>query len=185
MTEEIIVRAIDENQIELFASILQEAAEWLREQGIEMWTREQIRVERLLQQNDIHEMFIGYVSGAPVATMMIQEMDAFMWPQAVKNKDSLYLHKLSVRRAWAKSGCSSAMIGWAKEEAGRRGKSYLRLDCAADRPKLNEFYESHGFIKVKEVLINQRYPTALYEWACNGNNKGGASHRGRTYAKIR
>jgi hypothetical protein len=31
-----------------------------------------------------------------------------------------------------------------------REKKYLRLDCAADRPKLCEYYESQGFKKVRE-----------------------------------
>jgi hypothetical protein len=56
------------------------------------------------------------------------------------------------------------MIEWAKKEAKRRNKTFLRLDCAADRPKLCSFYEKHGFRKVGERLILQKFPTALFEW---------------------
>jgi GNAT superfamily N-acetyltransferase len=169
MAGEFFVRSIREDEIGQFASILKEAAEWLRQQGREMWIPEQLTAERLLEQNAMHEMYIGFVNGEPAATMIIQETDPVMWPEESTRPDSLYLHKLSVRRAYAKTGCSAMMIGWAKEEVKRRDKTFLRLDCAADRPKLCSFYEKHGFCKVRERLIRQKYPIALYEW--NEENK--------------
>ena len=165
MYDEFVVRPVKEDEVGLFASILREGAEWLQQQGQEMWTPDQLTVERLLKQNAIHEMFIGYANGEPAAAMIIQETDRMMWPEQSNDPDSLYLHKLCVRRAWAKTGCSTAMIEWAKEEVRRRNKTFLRLDCAADRPKLCAFYERHGFRKVKERLILQKYPTALFEWS--------------------
>lgn len=164
MSDDFVVRSIREDQIEQFASILKEAAEWLHQQGQEMWLPEQITVERLLKQNAIHEMFIGYVSGEPAAAMIIQETDPMIWPEESNNLDSLYLHKLCVQRSKAKTGCSIAMIGWAKDEVKRCNKTFLRLDCAADRPKLCAYYESHEFRKVREMLIQQKYPTAFFEW---------------------
>lgn len=147
-----------------FAAIVEEAAAWLRQNGQAMWSPEQTRLQRLLNQYAINEMYIGYVDEEPAAAMALQEADPWMWPDEAPNGNALYLHKLSVRRTRAKSGCSAAMIGWAKEEASRRGKMYLRLDCAADRPKLCAFYERYGFRKVRERLIRDIYLTALYEW---------------------
>lgn len=164
LTGEIVVRTIREDEIGLFVSILNEAADCLQKQGREMWTPEQLTAERLLKGNSIHEMYLGFVNGKPAATMILQETDPIMWPEESNFPDSLYLHKLSVRRAEAKTGCSAMMIEWAKEEVGRRGKTFLRLDCAADRTKLGSFYEKHGFRKVREKVIRQIYPTALFEW---------------------
>ena len=161
---EFVVRPVKEAHVGQFAAILQEGAEWLRQQGREMWTPEELTEERLLKQNGIHEMFIGYANGEPAATMILQETDPMMWPEESKRPDSLYAHKLCVRRAMAKTGCSTAMIEWAKDEVLRRDKTFLRLDCAADRPKLCAFYESHGFGKVGERLVRQKYPTAFFEW---------------------
>jgi ribosomal protein S18 acetylase RimI-like enzyme len=158
-----VVRVIEAKEIELFASILAEAAEWLREQGQEMWTPKQISVENLLGNHTISEMHIGYLNGGAAAAMILQEDDPLFWPEAAGLSDSLYLHKLCVRRSFAKAGCSTEMIRWAMEQVGARGKTYLRLDCAADRPKLCAFYERHGFVKVRERL-QQKYPTAFYEW---------------------
>src|SRR5690348_9879016 len=149
-----MVRPIRADETELFASLLQEAAEWLAELGQSMWSPEQLSAERLLKQNAMSEMFVGCIDGVPVATMIVQETE---------RHDSLFLHKLCVRRSVAKTGCSTVMIEWAKREVRNRGKTYLRLDCAADRPKLRSFYESCGFMKVRERLVLQQYPTAFYE----------------------
>jgi GNAT superfamily N-acetyltransferase len=158
------VRAIEAEEIGLFAFILAEAAEWLRDQGQEMWIPKQISAEKLLRSNMISEMYIGYVNGEAAAAMIIREEDPLFWPEAAGLFDSLYLHKLCVRRLFAKTGCSSAMIRWAMEQVRRRGRTFLRLDCSADRAKLCAFYERHGFVKVRERLVVQKYPTAFYEW---------------------
>jgi GNAT superfamily N-acetyltransferase len=158
------VKAIEDGEIELFVSILTEAAECLREQGQEMWNPKQFSAERLLRNKTISEMYVGYVNGEAASAMILQEDDPLFWPEAAGMLDSLYLHKLCVRRAFAKAGCSTAMIRWAMDQVGIRGKTHLRLDCAADRPKLCDFYERHGFVKVRERLLQQKYPTAFYEW---------------------
>lgn len=56
------------------------------------------------------------------------------------------------------------MIKWAKSRARFLNKKYLRLDCAADRYKLCEYYELQGFIKVGEKVMFDKYPTAFYEF---------------------
>jgi GNAT superfamily N-acetyltransferase len=153
--------SVTENELDAFCSILREAAVWLNNQGQEMWRQEQLSADNLLKSYAYSEMYLGYVDGAPASAMVLQEEDRALWPEA--GNDSLYIHKLSVRRKFAKSGLSSAMISWAKSQAAERRKKYLRLDCAADREKLCCFYEGQGFCKVDEKLLFGRYPTAFYE----------------------
>ena len=50
-----------------------------------------------------------------------------------------------VRRAFKGHGVSRALLEWAKGHARAQGRSRLRLDCDADRPKLRALYESCGF----------------------------------------
>ncbi|MGM0883831.1 MAG: GNAT family N-acetyltransferase [Bacillota bacterium] len=95
--------------------------------------------------------------------MILQENDPLFWPN-VDLKQSLFLHKLAVKRVYAKRGISSNMIGWAKELGNTMKKSYIRLDCASNRPHLCEFYEENGFVKVMEQLILNKYPTSFYEY---------------------
>jgi hypothetical protein len=56
------------------------------------------------------------------------------------------------------------MIHWAIRRAKHLNKAFVRLDCAADRPKLCQFYESQGFKKVSEKVLFGKYPTAFYEF---------------------
>jgi hypothetical protein len=66
VTGELVVRSIRDEEIGVFASILQEAAQWLRRQGREMWTPEQLKAERLLKQNAIHEMTSDGQTASPL-----------------------------------------------------------------------------------------------------------------------
>ena len=51
---------------------------------------------------------------------------------------------------------------WCFEEAQRRGRSFVRLDCLADNPGIRRYYERFGFAAVDETVIDgTRY--GLYE----------------------
>ena len=54
------------------------------------------------------------------------------------------------------------MVEYAKEECGKKGIRYLRLDTGRNRPKLCNHYEKLGFIKVGEKTVHAK-DYALYE----------------------
>ena len=37
-------------------------------------------------------------------------------------------------------------MSWAEDYIKNKGKAWLRLDCMADNPTLNEYYRNQGFI---------------------------------------
>jgi GNAT superfamily N-acetyltransferase len=152
---------VSENELEDFSSILQEAALWMRNEGQEMWRMEQLTTHHVLKTYSLDELYLAYIDGFSAAAIVLQEEDKMFWPKERKN--SLYIHKLSIRRKYAKTGLSVAMISWAKSHAMGRHKKFLRLDCAADRGKLCKFYEKQGFRKVNEKLMFEQYLTAFYE----------------------
>ena len=45
------------------------------------------------------------------------------------------------------------MILFAELECKNKGINILRMDCAGDRPKLCNFYETNGFIKIDRQRI--------------------------------
>jgi GNAT superfamily N-acetyltransferase len=159
---EIKIRNISIDELQVFSSILLEGAQWLAEKGMEMWDPQQLTAEKLQTNHSIRDLYMGYVDDEPAAVMILQESDHFLWPED-KNKDSMYLHKLCVKRKYARTGLSSQMIQSAKEHARECGKKYLKLDCAADRKSLCAFYASQGFWQVNERVILGKYPTAFYE----------------------
>lgn len=155
------IRNIREGEIGLVSSILEEAALWLQSTGREMWNEQQYSVAGLLQAYPDADMVLCLIDEEAVGTMVLQEEDKLLWPN--HHEPSLYLHKLAVKRQYAGTGLSEAMVGWAKKQGSLQGKRYLRLDCAADRPRLCAFYERQGFVKLREALLLNRYPTAFYE----------------------
>jgi GNAT superfamily N-acetyltransferase len=159
---EFYISNISEEQLEQFSSILKEAALWLENDGKGMWNANQLTINNLLKNNTVEEMYIGYINNEEAAVMILQEEDSLFWPGENKY-ESLFLHKLAIRRKYAKKGLSEEMIEWAKSLAKNLNKKYLRLDCAADRPKLCKFYENQGFEKVREKVMFGKYPTAFYE----------------------
>ncbi|MBP1994408.1 GNAT family N-acetyltransferase [Paenibacillus eucommiae] len=157
------IRKITEAELEEVSSILNETALWLKNKGEEMWKSDQVSVQKLRDSYKMKEIYLGFLESAAVATMILQEEDSLYWPN-VRTNESLFLHKLAVRREFAKKGLSSEMLDEAKSLAKKNHKKYVRLDCAADRPQLCGFYEMNGFKKVGEQILFEQYPTAYYEY---------------------
>ncbi|WP_368901223.1 GNAT family N-acetyltransferase [Oceanobacillus oncorhynchi] len=157
-----MIRNINMEEIDQFASILKEAAEWLKRTNKEMWYTSELTKEALLEKYALNELFIGFLNGESAGTIIVQEQDHIFWPLENKN-DALYLHKIAIRRKYAKEGVSVNLIDWAKQQAKMQLKKYIRLDCAADRPNLCYFYECQGFQQVGQKTVGEFF-VALYEY---------------------
>ena len=143
------------------AAILTEAAEWLVDRGIPLWPPHEISVERLGPLAECGELYLAFTEGQAVGTMILQEEDSLFWPDEPMG-ESLFLHKLAIRRAVAGTGVAQALIEGAADEAARRGKRYLRLDCDANRPPLRRFYEAANFT-LHNVRSMGRWQAACYQ----------------------
>jgi GNAT superfamily N-acetyltransferase len=157
------VRSVStDGDLERFSHVLLEVAAWLQAKGQPMWMVDELAPETLLEHYDLQEMHLGLLtSGEPAAAMVVQQSDEFFWPD-VPEGESLFIHKLAAARRLKGRGAAAAMLNWAKAEAREQGKIYLRLDCAADRPKLCRFYEGYGFRRVGRRMVG-RYEAAFYE----------------------
>ncbi len=76
--------------------------------------------------------------------MKFELEDRYFWPELAPGT-SAFVHKLAVRRAWAKKGVSTELLSFARARARALGLPYLRLDCVADRPGLRNLYGHFGF----------------------------------------
>lgn len=126
-----------------------------------MWTADELAPGALLERYDPAEMRLGLLYGEPAAAMVVRERDDFFWPDVTED-ESLFVHKLAAARRLKGRGVAAAMLDWARVRASERERSYLRLDCAADRPKLCRFYEDYGFRRVGRRMVGS-YDTAFYE----------------------
>ncbi|MDP9877070.1 GNAT superfamily N-acetyltransferase [Variovorax boronicumulans] len=128
----------------MIASVLQEAAECLADDGRALWSAAEIGHERVLR--DVSSgLFHVARQGEHVAGVMKFELeDAYFWPEVLPGT-SAFVHKLAVRRAWAKKGVSTELLSYARARAQELGRAHLRLDCVADRQGLRNLYEGFGF----------------------------------------
>lgn len=141
----VIIRRAEADEADLVSSILDEAAAWLRDRDMPMWTDEEL--DPAEARRHVHEglYHLAIVGGEPAGTLRFQLNDAEAWPELAGTTDSAFVHRVAVRRRFAGSTVSSALLQWAKDEARARGLDYLRLDCEAGRPSLRAVYEKNGF----------------------------------------
>lgn len=141
------------------SEIMTEAATWLREIGQPLWPNEEVSVEWLRRRAEPASVLVGYADRAPVVACLLEWEDEMFWPGI---RDAGFIHRLAVRRSAAGEGNAAALLDWAAEEAVRRGKNSLRLDCVAARTRLCAFYERCGFERVGTWVREPHYHNALY-----------------------
>ena len=144
MDRAIRVRPAGSDEADLIASILQEAAEWLRRRGAPLWLDSELLPEDIARHASEGRYFIAEVDGEPAGTMRFEYTDPEFWPDVAQG-ESAFVHRLAVRRRFAGRGVSAALLASAAERARASGCRYLRLDCDAARPKLKVLYEGFGF----------------------------------------
>ena len=93
--------------------------------------------------------------------MILVQSDPHFWPDDPAG-EALYLHKLAVHPGWQGRGPGAQMIAAATVETQAAGRPWLRLDTAAERPKLRAVYEARGLVCVREESMDG-WPAAWYE----------------------
>lgn len=141
MNELTFHRVADED-VETVADILEEAGRWLAERGIEQWLTKVDR-EQIRQRLAYSEVYLAEVGGHAIGTLSLQEEDRMIW--GLVPPDALYVHSLAIRRIVAGQKIGRRMLDWAAEQAAKRGKRYLRLDCVAANATLRAYYERNNF----------------------------------------
>ena len=126
--------------------ILKEANEWTGRDGACMWRDSEIGAEKVQQLIESESLHLVVLNGYVIGTISYEVEDPIYYPE-ITDGSTVFVHLLAVRRIFGGQGVGKAMIAWAREKAIAQGKTYLRLDCVADRQNLCEFYESLGFTK--------------------------------------
>jgi GNAT superfamily N-acetyltransferase len=138
------------NEAATVAAVLNEAAQWLAADGRPLWSAIDVGLERVQRDTDAGRYFIARKSGDVAGVMRLDTEDPFFWPE-IETGSSAFVHKLAVRRRWAKHGVSTALLVFARERALGLGRRHLRLDCVADRTALRSLYERFGFSLHSEI----------------------------------
>ncbi|WP_407569028.1 GNAT family N-acetyltransferase [Deinococcus altitudinis] len=145
--------------------------------GLPMWTQESLDPARLEAQypgaqgyagrlqdrlaDRVAERLKDRVAEQPVAVMLLVASDPVFWPGDPPG-EALYLHKLAVHPDWQGLRLSAQMVEEAARLTRAAGRPWLRLDTAAERPRLRNLYEDLGFRLVREGHADG-WPAAWYE----------------------
>jgi GNAT superfamily N-acetyltransferase len=128
----------------IVSSILKEAADWLQTTGRRMWRDDELEADAIFHDIEAGSFRLAYYEDEPAGTIKFQLEDTRFWPD-YPEADSAYVHRIAVKRKFAGHGVATAMLQWAVKHAATLGRSYLRLDCEADRKPLRAIYERFGF----------------------------------------
>lgn len=127
------------DQLDDVLRVLDEAAAWLRDRGIEQWPA---RFDPAWVRGSVErrETRLVQVDGQVCATVTLDWADT-VWDEIPGN--AAYLHRMAVRRQSA--GLGRVILAWAADAAREHGRDALRLDCVASNRRLRAYYEAAGF----------------------------------------
>jgi len=163
-----MIKQADENDIPVIEEILLDAVNWLSKSGMQnTWNESNVKWTDLSNSFKINNFYIAYQNELPTACMALTDFDPTFWPNIPKS-ESLYLHKVAVKRAFAGKGFTKELIDFAKSVAQSHCINTIRLNCNQHRNKLRKVYENEGFMCVEEKTFFENHDTALY--LCNVRN---------------
>jgi GNAT superfamily N-acetyltransferase len=142
--------------------LLLEASAWVDALGVVMWEDDELEFDAIERDVMAGQFFIADVNGTSAGAIRFQTEDRLFWPD-LQQRDSAFVHRLVVSRAFKGAGVSTALLDWAVTHARDLGKSWLRLDCDNDRPKLKALYEGFGFRFHSHRQVGPYY-VARYEY---------------------
>ena len=149
-----------EKDVSDVSAVLTEAAKWLDFIDQSLWQVDELTTDFI--ENDVRFglYFIAWLNQEAVGVFKLQLEDRLIWPD-VPQGDSVFIHRMAIKRNVAGKGIADKMINWAKSYAKEIGMAFLRLDCEI-RPRLCALYERNGFIKHSERHIGAHL-VARYE----------------------
>jgi GNAT superfamily N-acetyltransferase len=152
---DIALRKADVGELDKGLSLLKEAAEWLRDRGIDSWQNwhnpPQNHVKWVRKGFERNEFFFAEVAGEIVGCFRLQWDDPMHWGDRVG--DAGYIHSFTVVRRLAGQGVGRQILSLVESHCRAAGKESLRLDCNKHVPGLCHYYENAGFKPVGEIAV--------------------------------
>jgi GNAT superfamily N-acetyltransferase len=162
MAMETQIRQATSQDAATIADILTEAAQWLQQAGMPLWRGDELTPASIAADLTAGLFFLAEEAGTSAGIVKFQLEDPVFWPDAHGN-DAAYIHRLAIRRRYAGTGLSTALLHWAVARAEARGRPCLRLDCEASRPRLRAIYERFGFRYHSDRQVGP-YHVSRYEY---------------------
>ncbi len=159
------VRPASSDDAAAVRGILEDASRFADAQisGVVMWETGELAAEHIASEIRSGLFFVAEADGEAAGVIRFQLDDELFWPDLADPAQSAFIHRLAVRRRYARQGVSTALLQWAVDRARTLGKRYLRLDCDDERVKLKAVYERFGFRLHSHRQVGPYY-VARYEY---------------------
>ncbi|WP_028648337.1 GNAT family N-acetyltransferase [Nocardiopsis sp. CNT312] len=127
-------------------SMIAARCDWMERRGLESWRE---NVDDLAGQAASGSMWVLQAQGRIVgcATVMTQPPPKD-WTAEEAAEPSLYLFTTVTDPAYREAGPGTLIALWAVDRAARQGRKWVRRGCFF--PELVAYYETQGFVLVKE-----------------------------------
>ena len=143
----------------LLLALREAQSAWLAGRGIQQWKAGGVALDEIEDQIQAGEWHVLRDDGDLAAAVRLLWQDEDFWgPQP---PTAAYLHGLMVDRRHAGRRLGLGLIAWAEEQAGRAGRSLLRLDCAEDNAALRRYYTDQGFQVVGRRDFESRWSSVV------------------------
>jgi ribosomal protein S18 acetylase RimI-like enzyme len=147
--------------------LLVRTAQWLQSRGSTQWNgllrgEDSLNTPEAINRGDVYVFRQGNILMGMV--MLLQHPNAWdkeLWGEE-GHESSLYMHRLAINREYAGQEVGRLMMQWAESGVAFPGKDRIRLDCIANNPVLNAFYQGLGY-EIKGLASNPVGEFNLYE----------------------
>lgn len=136
----------------LFFDIIAARCRWFEEKGIPQWGSfylELFPASFFEEQARLGQLYLLWEEERLLGGCVLLESDPDHWGE--DPTPACYVHNFATDPTV--SGAGSEILERCEQLARQRGKRFLRLDCAASNPALNQYYESRGFAYVCQRLL--------------------------------
>ncbi|NQX58266.1 GNAT family N-acetyltransferase [Paenibacillus qinlingensis] len=141
-----VIRKAQINDVDEIQQLFVEAAQWIQvSKGFTQWRVDSFTKDYLTSFIHDQEVFVACQNGEIIGCFSIQWQYEEIWGDLFHD-DAGYVHRLVVARKYKGEGIGSRILSWSEDYIKNKGKGWLRLDCMADNPTLNDYYRGLGFI---------------------------------------
>lgn len=158
------VRVAGDQDIDAVVALRRHAEDWLRDAGIEQWTKSEYGARVIQGWIGAGSTFvISTDDGEIIGSLSLDAGDPDFWTDDELKAPALYLYKFIIRSDHRGNGLGDVLLDWACWRTELAGYLWLRLDCWRDNTGLHRYYLDRGF----QYLTTRTHPVrksgALFE----------------------